>query len=196
MLLLALAGCNLSVSCSSQSPEDFQLVALNYWLATPGLTEPDTSCQCSRIELPPMESPNHSGSGESQPMKRMSTKIDVPCNGCTLCCQRDLVRLEPSETAEEYLTVSHPFIACALMLAHKLNGECIYLESGGCRIHDHAPSLCRSADCRSMGAKYDFDTARRLHAMHLIDIRVWDHGRLLLERSARLQDKHELPRER
>jgi Fe-S-cluster containining protein len=70
------------------------------------------------------------------------------------------------------------------MLAHQSNGDCIYLESGRCSIHDHAPSLCRSADCRSIAVKYDFETARRLHAMHLIDIRVWDHGRMLLEKGA------------
>lgn len=92
------------------------------------------------------------------------------------------MRLEQGETTEGYLTAPHPFVAGALMLAHKQNGECIYLEPTGCTIHDHAPSLCQSADCRSIAVQYDFDTARRLHAMRLIDIRVWDHGRVLIEK--------------
>jgi Fe-S-cluster containining protein len=115
-------------------------------------------------------------------MKRILKKIEVPCDGCTLCCHGDLIRLEQNETAEEYLTEPHLFIADALMLAHKQNGECIYLESSRCSIHDHAPSLCQSADCRVIAAKYDYETARQLHSMHLIDIRVWDHGRMLLEK--------------
>ena len=67
------------------------------------------------------------------------------------------------------------------MLAHKPNGECIYLESDRCGIHDRAPVLCRSADCRSIAIKFDFETARQLHALRLIDIRIWDHGRILIK---------------
>ncbi len=67
------------------------------------------------------------------------------------------------------------------MLAHKPNGECIYLEPGGCSIHDRAPSLCRSADCRSIAYRLNFETARRLHILGKLDLRVWDRGRKLLE---------------
>ena len=75
----------------------------------------------------------------------------------------------------------HPVVAGAVMLAHKTNGDCVDLTSRGCSIHDHAPSLCRSADCRIIAAKFDYESAKRLHAMHLIDIRVWDHGQMLME---------------
>ena len=104
----------------------------------------------------------------------------VPCNGCTLCCQGDAIRLTEEDNPKEYLTEPHPYIAGALMLAHKPNGDCIYLNETGCSIHDHAPSLCRSADCRSLALKYDFDTAMRLHNMKRIDIRVWDKGNELI----------------
>ena len=100
----------------------------------------------------------------------------VPCNGCTLCCQGDAIRLTEEDTLEDYLTEPHPYIAGALMLAHKPNGDCIYLNDSGCSIHDRAPSLCRSADCRSIALKYDFPTAMQLHNMKRIDIRVWDKG--------------------
>jgi hypothetical protein len=107
----------------------------------------------------------------------------VPCDGCTLCCQSDAIRLEREDSPTQYKTEPHPFIAGALMLAHRPDGECIYLENGGCSIHDHAPSLCRLADCRSLALRIDYDTARRLHLMNRLDIRVWDQGHKLLEKT-------------
>ncbi len=68
------------------------------------------------------------------------------------------------------------------MLAHKPNGECVYLDKDGCSIHDHAPSLCRIADCRSLALRFDYEMARHLHAMNKLDIRVWDQGNKLLEK--------------
>ena len=112
--------------------------------------------------------------------KKLSIKF-VPCNGCTLCCQGDAVRITEEDNADGYLTESHPYIPNALMIAHKPNGDCIYLNDTGCSIHDRAPSLCRSADCRSLALKYDFDTAMQLHKMKRIDIRVWDKGKDLLK---------------
>jgi hypothetical protein len=109
-----------------------------------------------------------------------ASATDVPCNGCTLCCQGDAVRLQEDELGKGYRTEPHPRIAGALMIAHKPNGECIYLTEGGCRIHATAPALCRSADCRALAIRLDFEAARRLHLAGLLDIRVWDHGRELL----------------
>ena len=109
----------------------------------------------------------------------------VPCDGCTLCCRGDAVRLESGDSPDAYETEPHPFIPGALMLAHKVNGECIYLNDSGCSIHDHAPSLCRIADCRSLALRYNFEEAMRLHAIHRLDIRVWDQGRKLIEQMSR-----------
>lgn len=108
----------------------------------------------------------------------------VPCNGCTLCCQGDAVRLEPEDLDAGYQSEPHPYIPGALMIAHKANGECVYLDGQGCRIHDHVPSLCRIADCRSVALKFDFENAMRLHRLGRLDIRVWDQGRKLLETMA------------
>ncbi len=113
--------------------------------------------------------------------KKESAYREVPCNGCTLCCQGDAVRLLPEDHAAEYRTEPHTAIPGALMLAHKPNGECIYLEAKGCAIHDRAPSLCRSADCRSIALSFSFDEAMRMHRIGKIDIRVWDQGQKLLE---------------
>lgn len=106
---------------------------------------------------------------------------EVPCNGCTLCCQGDAIRLLPEDDPTAYLTEPHPYIPGALMLAHKPNGECIYVDGAGCSIHDRAPSLCRSADCRSLALQLGFDEARRLHMMGRLDLRVWDQGQKLLQ---------------
>ncbi len=119
---------------------------------------------------------------------------EVPCNGCTLCCQGDAIRLLPEDNPKDYITEPHPYLPGALMLAHKLNGECIYLSESCCVIHDHAPSLCRAADCRSLAAQFDFDTARELHLQRKIDLRVWDRGNFLLEEMAKqIRDEKNSP---
>ena len=114
-------------------------------------------------------------------MAKQSKSIFVPCNGCTLCCQGDAVKIEKENIKQEYQVEPHPYIHGAMMLAHKKNGECIYLVEHGCSIHDNAPLLCRSADCRSLALKFDFVTAMKLHDIGRIDIRVWDQGNKLLE---------------
>jgi len=109
---------------------------------------------------------------------------EVPCNGCTLCCQGDAIRLEEEDRALDYKTETHPYIPGALMIAHKPNGECFYLNEQGCSIHSWAPSLCRSADCRSLAIKLNYDAARSLHMMGRLDFRVWLQGRRLIEAMA------------
>jgi uncharacterized protein len=112
--------------------------------------------------------------------KKLTYRV-VPCNGCTLCCEGDAVRLEPEDLARGYKTEPHPYIAGALMIAHKPNGECLYLAEEGCTIHDRAPALCRAADCRSVAARFGFEEAKTLHVMGRLDFRVWDRGRELLQ---------------
>jgi hypothetical protein len=69
-----------------------------------------------------------------------------------------------------------------LILAHKPNGECVYLEKDGYNIHDYVPSLYRLADCRSFAFRFDYTTARLLHDMNRLEIMVWDQGHKLLEK--------------
>lgn len=111
--------------------------------------------------------------------KKLKTN-QVPCNGCTLCCQGDAVRLEPDDLKMNYRTEPHPYIPGALMIAHKPNGECIYLDEHGCSIHNRAPSLCRVADCRSLAVRLSLAEAMKLHSMGRLDFRVWDQGHKLL----------------
>jgi Fe-S-cluster containining protein len=115
-------------------------------------------------------------------MGRKKNFVEVPCDGCTLCCQGDAIRLLKEDNPDEYLTEPHSFIRGALMLAHKPNGDCIYLEENECSIHNRAPSLCRTADCRAIAYKYDFETALKLHEAGSIDLRVWDRGNELIKK--------------
>jgi Fe-S-cluster containining protein len=114
--------------------------------------------------------------------KKKVKRKEVPCNGCTLCCQKDAIMLFPEDIASDYITEPHPYIPGALMLAHKPDGACIYLSEIGCTIHDKAPSLCRIADCRNLAIRLDFESARKLHLLGNINFKVWDKGNLLLDR--------------
>ena len=105
----------------------------------------------------------------------------MPCDGCTLCCEGDAVRLLPEDYTNNYLTEIHPYLSGELMIAHKVNGECIYLKDSGCGIHDNAPVMCRIADCRSLVLKLNFDAAMELHRLGRINLKVWDQGNKLIE---------------
>lgn len=120
-------------------------------------------------------------------MPRTLPNTIVPCQGCRLCCQGDAVRLEEEDLARGYESEPHPYIPGALMLAHKPNGDCVYLDDHGCTIHGRAPALCRSADCRSVALRYDLQAAQTLHMMGRLSFDVWDKGnQLLAEMKAQL----------
>lgn len=101
----------------------------------------------------------------------------VPCNGCTLCCQGDAIRLLPSDDASQYQTEPHDHYPGQLMLAHKPNRDCVYLGPTGCTIHERKPTMCREMDCRSVRQAIGYTDARRLNVM-----KVWKKGEQLLYR--------------
>ncbi|MFZ0454404.1 MAG: YkgJ family cysteine cluster protein [Ignavibacteriaceae bacterium] len=125
-------------------------------------------------------------------MAKKLKSIFVPCNGCTLCCRGDAVKIDDEDIEKGYQVEPHPYVRGELMIAHKENGECIYLVENGCGIHDRAPLLCRSADCRSLALKFDFVTAMNLHDIGLIDIRVWDQGNKLLEEMKKIRGDNKI----
>jgi hypothetical protein len=80
---------------------------------------------------------------------------NVPCNGCTACCQQDLIMLHPEcgDVKEEYdcYEQENPVTGKpGWALKRKPNGSCIYLGEGGCTIHGRAPAICREFDCRRL----------------------------------------------
>ena len=81
------------------------------------------------------------------------TERAVPCNGCRVCCIRDLIVLHPEcgddVRAYDTMPVRNPITGLpAHALKWKPNGECIYLRSSGCSIYERRPAICRSYDCR------------------------------------------------
>jgi hypothetical protein len=83
----------------------------------------------------------------------MRTDANVPCNGCTACCQHDLVMLQPDDDPALYdtLEVVNPLTGeRGQALRHKPEGGCIYVGEHGCSIHGHAPAMCRVFDCRGL----------------------------------------------
>lgn len=105
---------------------------------------------------------------------------DVPCNGCTRCCQGgDALRLLPGDDPAKWRTEPHP-VAGHLMLAHKANGDCYYLGPAGCTIHDDRPQMCRNMDCRNVARALTYTKARKLSEAHVLPMAVWRRGRELL----------------
>lgn len=72
----------------------------------------------------------------------------IPCNGCTECCKSDLIFIHPElgDSAKNYLTEDYEG---RIILQHKENGDCIYLNKKGCSIHDNRPAICKKLDCRT-----------------------------------------------
>lgn len=102
---------------------------------------------------------------------------NVPCNGCTLCCKNDLVRLMIHEVTK-YEHEPHPFLPNSYMLAHKPNGDCHYLTENGCSIHETKPIMCRTMDCRNIAISMNHHLAA-----HLRLTEVWQRGTTLIKES-------------
>ncbi len=70
------------------------------------------------------------------------------CGRCCACCVKDIILIHPElgDIAENYITVP---IKDKLMLAHKPDGRCIYLDKDNqCGIYETRPGICREFDCR------------------------------------------------
>lgn len=70
---------------------------------------------------------------------------DVPCNGCTACCQRDRIVLTSQDDPNIYLW---HFEGEDRVLNRRDNGQCIYLGQTGCNKYKERPESCRKFDCR------------------------------------------------
>lgn len=104
--------------------------------------------------------------------------MPTPCNGCTLCCQNDAVRLLPFEVD----CYRHEVWAGVTIIAHQENGDCWYLDrQTGCTIHGEKPSRCKEMDCRNIYAMTNGKQARQMHNSGIITIDVWRKGRTLTQ---------------
>jgi len=124
---------------------------------------------------------NNHGFTEQQPEKADKAMTKVPCNGCTLCCRKDAIRLLPEDDASQYQTEPHQSGDGSLMLAHRPDGSCIYLTKEGCGIHGRAPKMCRQFDCRDLASKLTFTQARKLADKKMLPIAIWRKGKDLIK---------------
>lgn len=114
-------------------------------------------------------------------------RAKVPCDGCTACCQHELLFLHPElgDKPEDYLTqdIVDDNGNVQKILQHKPNGDCIYLDrKTGCTIHERSPAICQEFDCRRLFLAFhlDFDRAKRRRITSkdgALDKRVLDAGR-------------------
>ena len=113
--------------------------------------------------------------------------LNVPCNGCILCCQCDAVRILPHDR-RGYLIEPHPLLPGENMIAHKDNGDCIYLRSNGCSIQHRKPIMCREMDCRAIAKTVSRAFVTRLEQQGHSITKIWNRGRVLLEESLQMKD--------
>ena len=77
---------------------------------------------------------------------------DVPCNGCTLCCQKLVPFLSPDElNSGKYpisLVNSNDNNDPTITLFKNKHGGCSLLIDNKCSIYEDRPLACRQFDCR------------------------------------------------
>jgi hypothetical protein len=85
--------------------------------------------------------------------------VDVPCDGCTACCESSqFVLVEPDEHAARSLIPAELLFPAPgapkgySVLPYDQHGRCPMLGSQGCLIYEHRPRTCRAYDCRVLAA--------------------------------------------
>jgi Fe-S-cluster containining protein len=114
---------------------------------------------------PPPDQPDQPAGDLSQWLRAMRATLDgrgsndVPCDGCTACCQSSqFVHIAPDETETlRHIPVALRFPAPFLPAGHVLlgydeQGRCPMLTERGCSIYEHRPRTCRTYDCRIFAA--------------------------------------------
>lgn len=114
-------------------------------------------------------------------MSAHNPPVDVPCNGCTLCCRRDMIMILPEEGDDlesyEHEIRTIPGVGSIATVKKGANGFCIYLGENGCTIHERAPTICKTFDCRDLYRMKTRHERRRLIATGMASKAVFDAGR-------------------
>ena len=116
-------------------------------------------------------------------MRTILLAQDVPCDGCTICCENDLIRIYPQhgDRFADYLIA--PIPGGGMRLLHKPEGGCVYLGEHGCSIYPHRPFLCRQFDCRGLLRQSGKELARLIERGLLTQETV-DAGRRMVAEEA------------
>ena len=143
----------------------------------------------SRSAIRGSEEPEHSAAQALHEMREATGLYDVPCNGCTRCCHGDAVRILQHEDASRWLTEPHDWMPGARMLAHKPNGDYVYLGERGCTRQDDKPQMCREMDCRLIAKSVTWTQARKLAQSGRMRIEIWLRGRELLRSNVGIEPR-------
>lgn len=112
------------------------------------------------------------------------TGKDVPCGACHLCC-RMMTPLHPERgddvTSYQTATLLAPGKPPMLILDRLPNGDCFYLASDGCTIHDRAPAACKKYDCRQMFRDSDRSGRKLAVKEGRVPKGIFERGRELIE---------------
>jgi len=116
----------------------------------------------------------------------MLDRATVPCGDCHLCCRMmTLLRPDKGDDASVYNTaqwyrdgLDKPPV---VILDRLPNGDCSYLGSNGCTIHDRAPYECRDYDCRKMFQNSDRPGRKLAVKEGRVPAGVFERGRELLQ---------------
>lgn len=119
----------------------------------------------------------------------------VACNGCTLCCRRELIILTPEDDPALYpdaqvVDVENPYSGAPTtrIIPHRKDGACIYLGMHGCMIYDRRPTMCRVFSCvgfvRRALSEQSASQIRKAIKRGEIDRDVWQAG---IDRGAALR---------
>ena len=81
--------------------------------------------------------------------REISKRQDVPCGDCRLCCKNMLIVVSPSmgDDVAQFEAAPMPEMPGFFRIPERENGDCYYLGSNGCTIHDHAPAMCQFFSC-------------------------------------------------
>jgi len=112
----------------------------------------------------------------------------VPCGGCRRCCRGNSIVMLLAQEGDDVASYEHELVALpgagrGPILKRRPNGDCFYLGTAGCTIHDRAPAVCRVFDCRGAYlAVMDHPRAerRRMIKSGFVDREILDRGRELL----------------
>ncbi len=107
----------------------------------------------------------------------MGPTANVPCNGCTACCRNQPVLLFPEHGDDPKRLSRHYAVGPALVLEEAENGDCVYLEEGGCSVYEYRPVMCRAFDCRKHYLSFTRAERRRLVRDGASSEAVFDAGR-------------------
>jgi uncharacterized protein len=107
----------------------------------------------------------------------MVERVNVPCGSCRARCKGDLIVLFPDH-GDDVSSYKHIITPNGVAVLQKSkDGNCVYLDPNGCTIHDRAPVICRTFDCRQMFRNTPRNKRRLMLKHGMMNKEVLDAGR-------------------